>query len=140
MSHSKLCSFFQYGPFGDYLVDSLSFGHGGHHGGDPGASGYAPPPPATHRHHPAMPHPRRPAIGRRITAPPMRSPGLSDRSDSPTCRYFASAKDSRRRAAERARVAAVDIGAGCRVIFYPPIRRPCSPTSPSRVSSLIEGE
>ena len=44
MSHSKLCSFFQYGPFGDYLVDSLSFGHGGHHGGDPGASGYAPPP------------------------------------------------------------------------------------------------
>jgi hypothetical protein len=40
---------FQYGPFGDYLVESLSYGHhGGHHGGGDAvpAAGYGPPPPS----------------------------------------------------------------------------------------------
>jgi hypothetical protein len=39
-----LISHFQYGPFGDYLVESLSYGHHGGHHGDSNA-GYGPPPP-----------------------------------------------------------------------------------------------
>jgi hypothetical protein len=89
---------------------------------------------------------RHPATARRITALPSRRLPTRRRNSSgpnasPTCQYFASAKDSRKRTAagRKASAAAAATGAACRRTFSRQMRPRSSQAFLSLVSSLTGG-